>query len=201
MKKKKSIKPILFKSFIMLNIVAAIFASLTLAKYIDTSNVKDTVTLEHFDIDLSNEFTASFNGKKANGIITLTKEEYEEGFYLSLKYIGNGKSYIRVLVEESWISTAGGIETVVFSGLPAYEFASGGLYGIHDNRTGDGYIYIKGPTYGDNVIPVIASAKYNPPADGTIADRVKIIIRIDAVQYNRYKAVWRMTELPWPLEP
>lgn len=196
-----------FIIFLMVNIVLLTLVSITLAKYTQKKNIVDNLVFEDFDASIYkiNGFDLSElknNGKlDSNGVITLTRAEYEN-FSLSIKYKGKGKSFIRILISESWSNRADDVQTVVPAGLSNYTFENV-LDKIHDNRVTDGYLYLEGPTNNNStasnderIINVISGATAIPLGEYT-STQVKIIIKIDAVQYNRYKALWNITDLPY----
>lgn len=200
MNQKKRIKTIAFSAFIIINIIAFMFASFTFAKYSQTESVEDKIVFEDFNVSIDKinglDLAALRSSGKMdqNGVVTLTKDEYKK-FSLSIKYQGKGKSYIRIMVQESWINYAGGIQTVVFSKPSNFQMANG----FFDNRSHDGFLYSVKPTYNESnaerVIPVISGITTNP-TNGIDTTHVKIIVTIDAVQYNRYKALWNISEIP-----
>lgn len=194
--KKKPIIFILIVSLLVLNGVLGMNASYVLAKYVDDSVAVDEIQSQYFDVRYVFPFTAD-----SSGVFTLTEAEYSSGFNLSVEYKGLGKSYIRILIQESWIyEDASGTQTVVMaSGISTYTPASSDIV---DNRPADGYVYIKGPTNtgSDTVyttIPVITGATKPAFPAGTTVTHVKISIKVDAVQYNRYEQFWGPGSLPY----
>lgn len=179
---KKQLKPILLPLLAVLTAITVTMIAPILAKYADSGTIEGDATLEYFDVDVETTGGAT----DSNGIVTLDLSDYSN-FSLTLNYDGDGKAFVRVLIETSWIEVAGSIQTVLTastSNALAY------TYGTTFKDIGDGYLYM-GPLSGTQTIPFISGITgANAPSGAT---HVKLSIKVEAVQYNRTDAFWGLT--------
>ena len=183
------------------NIAALICISYSLAKYVAAEPVSENITFEDFDVlvdkvnNLDKASLLSAGKIDGNGVITLTRSEYMN-LSVFIKQKGKGKSCVRIRIEETWVKMDS-TTSVVFSESHSYLSAPD----IFDNTGTDGYLYVEGivnATDNDNYtsIPVITGIASGGSAP-TNATHVRLAIHLDAVQFNRYKVIWNMSNLPW----
>lgn len=195
--------------YIAVSVICIIFSALigvTMAKYIFSKDGTPVTELGDFTITYS--ITPSDITKDSEEqTYTMTYEEYKN-FTLDVKYTGKGSAFMRVRVVEELYgeNDDGDLEKIVPSTLSEYTFGvdptdteSGGVF---DNRSVDGYMYIKKLfTVDDNgqIFHIITKSQKDQTHDDIEAKTVKIHITIDTVQFNRYRELWNIDSLPFEL--
>ena len=186
-------------------IICSALIGVTMAKYIFTKEGTPVTELGDFNITYS--ITPNVEKDTKEQTYTMTYEEYKD-FTLDVKYTGKGSAFMRVRVVEEWYgeNDDGEFEKIVPSTLSEYNFGvdttdteNGGVF---DNRSVDGYLYIKKLfTVDDNgqTIHIITKAQKNQTHDTIETKQVKIHITIDTVQFNRYRELWNIDNLPFEL--
>ncbi len=110
---------------------------------------------------------------------------------------GNGVAYMRVKISQEWLLTDGSRLQSELN-LP-FELSDD----FYDNRSVDGYIYYKGtmvPGQEYQLITGFDEASFDATAfdnDAYKGLQLKVDVLVDAVQFNRYEAIWGLDSLPW----
>jgi len=191
MKKIRLSKKKLLALLVMLTVVTLVITVFILAKYTGEVKVEGNAELQSFDVNL--HVASESSEIDEDGVVMLTPEQYEK-FKLEVEKTGDGWAYIRVLVKESWIYTdSDSIETVLITtgGVLQYNDTVGGL------DTNNNYFYVNGIVKESQSITIInssGSTVNSLPTDipsSSLADyKVKLSIKVEAIQYNRRKALW-----------
>lgn len=181
MVKKKPIK-LLFISTLVLSVIVTVLTLSVLAKYISAGRIIEDTTLEYFDVG----YSVNGGQVESDDTIFMRVADYSN-FNLTLNYEGDGKAFVRFLVEELWIAEDqnAGMQTVLTgANATAYSF-------IPEVTVIDNYGYL-GPLSGTQDITVINDVNTNnAPAN---ANYVKLSIKVEAVQYNRTMAFWGLDQ-------
>lgn len=184
---KKIGKSKIFIIIALLSIVVLSIAIYVFSKYMNDKTITGEVVLEDFAVELVPMLNNTALTVEDDGTILLSATDYED-FILNLKYTGDGKSYIRVLVEESWISIdADGTETVVISpGAGDFDFG----IEIKEGKS-DSYLYVNKVVQRDKTISVIEDVDLSAFSSAlTSSIYVRLSIKVEAVQYNRIIEKW-----------
>lgn len=196
---KKQLFIKLFLCFIAINAVVGIYASISLAKYAGSSDSGGAVQVGNFEIQPSLKVNGMNLLPESDGTYLVNIWDYGS-LVFEIDYYGMGKSYLRVRVDETWLFMPGdGTQTVLYY-EPSPSYAMSGMY---DNRDDDGYLYHWGELSATNhsasiKIPVFQYPNYQLSGHNTeFPTHVRIMIKVDAVQFNRYKDVWNIPKLPW----
>jgi|GEM_PF-1619765 len=195
--------------FILLNmIVLIVTVFVVFGKYTEApKTVEGDVYLEDFEVALvpmigNSEVSDSKIAEDGTIILDLSLAEYAK-FTLDLKYSGKGKSYVRVLIEESWIYKNTDAITWVLIANSASTFNLGSNMNT-TNKTPGTYLYVKDTipdaiSLNDNdrisIIDSVSPATVTGAVNGSnvSATHVKLSIKLEAVQYNRAAAIWGST--------
>ena len=222
--KQKKLKGI-FTVPIVLAVVLALLIAGTLALFTNTisgvrrftlSNFTSGVTVTFVDPTTSAVTTASPVGSAGGGSyyavsMNSAATNYLENLHVSVNFQGTGVGLIRVRIAEEWSRTDGtpSVRTVYpYKSLVPYAIAGtaynsttgGNQRAWFDNRANDLCFYYATPVSSVNqrTIPLINGVDTSDLDLGAIkADTVRILIKVDVVQVNRYPQYWGMNALPW----
>ena len=191
MEKRRLLKSKLLVGLVVLTAVTLVITLLILAKYMSETTLEGNADLQGFDVSLSIADTSGVD-IDASGIVSLTPEQYEK-FALSVEKTGSGWAYIRVSIAESWISVAeDGTEMVIAASSSKLEKSSA-------VTAKDNYFYVNGIVKEAAAISVITGSNTLP---SEINDdkkyRVKLSIKVEAVQYNRLETFWKIKPSNYP---
>ena len=193
MKKIRLSKKKLLTLLVMLTAVSLSITVFILAKYTGEIKAEGEAKLQSFDVSLYvSPNSATIDD---NGIVELTPQEYQE-FKLEVNKTGDGWAYIRVLIEESWIYTdSDSIEIVKITAGGELQYNDA----VGEPDTNDDYFLVKDivkkPTKTITIVDGSGNTKNSLPGDISFSEnpedyKVKLSIKLEAIQYNRRKALW-----------
>jgi len=181
---KKRLIPIII--FILITII---LTAIVYAVFSRNNNANVDLTLGGFKV--SGEIQGA-GSPTENGIYQINRVNVDD-IRLDLICEGEGWHYIRVKIDETWLDDSGNIYIVKPSTLT---FGSG--FEVYDNRAIDGYLYIKDMIDTPQTIEFIKKLELNPFNDSASITKLELIVKIEAVQFNRAKEHWGFeTQFPW----
>ena len=201
---------------IVLAVVLVLIVSLTLALFTETKSGTRTFTLSNFGSEVvvyfgNNGSAVSPSGSAGGGsYYDVSLSENDANFlgdlHINVKYQGVGVGLIRVRLAEEWSTTASGTRTVYPYKLELpYTVSSvysgtGNQRAWFDNRSEDHCFYYATPvsSTGNSTISLVQGVDTSNMDFGAIAAQdLRILVKADVVQVNRYPQYWGMTDLPW----
>lgn len=205
-RKRSRVTLIVYIVCILILLGFATFAN-TQAKYAKADTESIVATAKDFDVwfawttvDGANTSVPILNN---NGVYRLNNINDYDNLKLDLKYKGEGKSYVRFKITESWQHQEAGHDVITPHSLSTYTLGSD----FYDNRSDDGFIYCRVPLYGNDANTVISKEAIIQCIKGNDANDlldpshastfVDISIELEAVQWNRAMELWGLRELPW----
>lgn len=137
-----------------------------------------------------------------HGLLRLSLTEYDT-LQVNTVYTGCGRCMYRFRMIESWQHIAdGGTERITPKALSTYVLDTS----LYDNRSDDGYIYsgILSGANDNSVLTCQAITACMQGLDATdlldeadVSTFVDIAFELDAVQWNRAKVMWRLSNEQW----
>lgn len=210
MKNKKLIA--ILSVFMCILCVIGIGVGVTIAKYKTSTSGSLSTQLHDFNVTFEFKYTDDETGteqtitasdlQNSNGLLRLSLTEYDT-LKVNTIYYGMGKCYYRFRIKESWQHLHDGVtEMITPKQLSDYTLADG----LYDNRSDDGFIY-SGVLTGESdssvqTFNVITSCTKGLDAadlldEADVSTFVDIMFEIDAVQWNRAKVMWRLSNEQW----
>ncbi len=196
-------------SGLCLLLVAVAVGIFTLSKYLSDEEADTTVTLEDFSA-VARVYLK--NGEEVKITKDADQKQYVEidrndldGARVEIEYSGNAKTYCRFKLSYSWyrevdVDNDGVKEKqLVPYVFPVYEYDEELIY---DNTKYDGWFYIKNMMEKTETIEGIQTIKLGDPLSdpvvpGDEATKIRLLVTVDCVQFNRVSALWKMNTLPW----
>lgn len=169
----------------------------------------ETVVAEDKDFDAWFEWTTVDGSDTAlpvlntNGVYRLNNIDDYDNLKLDIKYRGEGRSYLRFKITESWQHNDGGHDVITPHSLSIYTLGEN----FYDNRSDDGFIYYALPLSGEDNVNTLTLNAITQCVGGEDAPDlldnadastfVDISVELEAVQWNRAKEMWGISKLPW----
>lgn len=179
------------------------------------SNFTSGVTVTFVDpttsaVTTANPVASAGGGSYYTVSLNPAASNYLENLHVDVNFNGAGVGLIRVRLAEEWSKTASSVRTVYpYKSLMPYSIAGTAVYNTttggnqsawYDNRANDLCFYYATPVVSTNArkIPLITGVDTSDLDFGAIkTDTVRILIKVDVVQVNRYPQYWGINTLPW----
>lgn len=186
--------------------IGAVVINTSKAKYIEQHQMVYDNTLADFNVN----FTLSYGSEpdihsysaedlvQSNGLLRMSINDYST-MKLTINHNGQGWSYLRFKVVESWQHTdSNGKDIITPKELSTYTLDET----MYDNRDIDGYIYCKSILKDEQSIQAITKCVSGNDAVDLLSSAdasqfVDVSVEIEAVQWNQAQEVWGLTSLPW----
>ncbi|MBQ8133294.1 MAG: hypothetical protein IJ192_02615 [Clostridia bacterium] len=201
-------KKVLISGLCLLLVTVAV-GIFTLSKFMSDEETDATVTLEDFSavarvyLKNGNEVTIE-KDDNGNQYVEVDRDDLD-GASLTIEYTGNAKTYCRFKLSYSWyreidIDNDGEKEKQLVPYVyPTYEYDDEVIY---DNTKKDSWFYIMNmmeePQTVEGITKItLGEALSDPVEPGDAATKIRLLVTVDCVQFNRVSALWKMNTLPW----
>lgn len=189
-------------------ICMSVFYSYSRYESEDTASARNTIE----EFYAAARLYLSANGEKTE--LTLSQDENGKKYFevpvgsfddlsMDIVYQGKARTYMRFRFDMNWYHIVNGREELVFHHYPDFTYDEELVF---NNQQKDNYFYIipmiDTGSDEETVYNVFTAMKDNgdlndPIRSSDSADRLRIYITIDCVQFNRAKALWHITKFPW----
>lgn len=205
---KKRFKVTVIVYAVCILLLAAFFTiSGTVSRF--ATSKSETVAASDNDFDAWFEWTTVDGANtevpvlNSTGVYRLNNIDDYDNLKLDIKYKGEGRSYLRFKITESWQHNDGVHDVITPHSLSTYTLGEN----FYDNRSDDGFIYYALPLNGEDntttltlnaITQCIGGEDALDLLDHTDASTfVDISVELEAVQWNRAKELWGISKLPW----